>query len=186
VGHVTGHAVTSRATAAVPPLAAAAALAVGLGVLKRVVQAHHAVTPAPAISAPVAPEPVTVTTPLGPVSTPDMAIAEGGHESGQDGGHVRPEKRTPVRPRKRSRGGQRNGRPSVNAQAGDAAKAAEAFTIKAANPDWTQDQIAGEMGVSARTVRRYLNGHEAGQQSGQEAAREAGPAVATDPDMPGS
>ncbi len=37
VGHITGHDVASRATAAVPPLAAAAALAVGLGVLKRVV-----------------------------------------------------------------------------------------------------------------------------------------------------
>ncbi len=36
VGHVTGHSVTDRATAAVPPLAVAAALAVGLGVLKRV------------------------------------------------------------------------------------------------------------------------------------------------------
>ena len=41
VGHVTGHTLTDRATAAVPPLAAAAALAVGLGVLKRVVQAHR-------------------------------------------------------------------------------------------------------------------------------------------------
>jgi Protein of unknown function (DUF2637) len=38
VGHITSHAVTSRATAAIPPLAAAAALAVGLGVLKRVVE----------------------------------------------------------------------------------------------------------------------------------------------------
>lgn len=36
IGHATSHAATSRATAAVPPLAAAAALAVGLGVLKRV------------------------------------------------------------------------------------------------------------------------------------------------------
>jgi hypothetical protein len=41
VGHVTGHSLTNRATAAVPPLAAAAALAVGLGVLKRVVEHHH-------------------------------------------------------------------------------------------------------------------------------------------------
>ena len=41
VGHVTGHSVAVRATAAVPPLAAASALAVGLGVLKRVVEAHH-------------------------------------------------------------------------------------------------------------------------------------------------
>jgi hypothetical protein len=39
VGHVHSVLVTDRATAAVPPLAAAAALAVGLGVLKRVVQA---------------------------------------------------------------------------------------------------------------------------------------------------
>jgi len=41
IGHVASHALTSRATAAVPPLAAAAALAVGLGVLKRVVEKHH-------------------------------------------------------------------------------------------------------------------------------------------------
>ena len=37
VGHTASHDWASRATAAVPPLAAAAALAVGLGVLKRVV-----------------------------------------------------------------------------------------------------------------------------------------------------
>ena len=42
VGHVLGHSLTDRVTAAVPPLAAAAALAVGLGVLKRVVEHHHA------------------------------------------------------------------------------------------------------------------------------------------------
>jgi Protein of unknown function (DUF2637) len=45
VGHVAGHSLTDRATAAVPPLAAAAALAVGLGVLKRVVEAHHRSAP---------------------------------------------------------------------------------------------------------------------------------------------
>ena len=38
IGHVAGHSLTVRATAAVPPLAAASALAVGLGVLKRVVE----------------------------------------------------------------------------------------------------------------------------------------------------
>jgi Protein of unknown function (DUF2637) len=43
VGHVHSSLLSNRATAAVPPLAAAAALAVGLGVLKRVVQAHHPV-----------------------------------------------------------------------------------------------------------------------------------------------
>lgn len=41
VGHVAGHSLTVRATAAVPPLAASCALAVGLGVLKRVVEKHH-------------------------------------------------------------------------------------------------------------------------------------------------
>ena len=40
VGHIAGHRLTDRGTAAVPPLAAAAALAVGLGVLKRVVAAR--------------------------------------------------------------------------------------------------------------------------------------------------
>jgi hypothetical protein len=62
VGHVAGHALTDRITAAVPPLAAASALAVGLGVLKRVVAAHHAAAelalacpwprPAPVLPAP--------------------------------------------------------------------------------------------------------------------------------------
>jgi Protein of unknown function (DUF2637) len=40
VGHTGSHVLSVRATAAVPPLAAAAALAVGLGVLKRVVEAQ--------------------------------------------------------------------------------------------------------------------------------------------------
>ncbi len=43
VGHVAGHDLASRATAAVPPLAASAALAVGLGVLKRVVASRTAI-----------------------------------------------------------------------------------------------------------------------------------------------
>lgn len=42
VGHVASHRLTDRGTAAVPPLAAAAALAVGLGVLKRVVASRQA------------------------------------------------------------------------------------------------------------------------------------------------
>ena len=45
VGHVAGHSMTARATAAVPPLAAAAALAVGLGVLKRASGATAAPAP---------------------------------------------------------------------------------------------------------------------------------------------
>jgi len=51
VGHVTSHGLASRATAAVPPLAAAAALAVGLGVLKRVV-GHHRSSAAGEVSLP--------------------------------------------------------------------------------------------------------------------------------------
>lgn len=59
VGHVHSHLLTDRATAAVPPLAAAAALAVGLGVLKRVVQAHHQSAPggAPGLLPEAAPRP---------------------------------------------------------------------------------------------------------------------------------
>ena len=53
VGHVHSHLLSNRATAAVPPLAAAAALAVGLGVLKRVV-ASHARVPAACPPAPAA------------------------------------------------------------------------------------------------------------------------------------
>lgn len=50
IGHLPGHPdMWSRATAAVPPLAAAASLAVGLGVLKRVVE-HHQAAPRPAAS----------------------------------------------------------------------------------------------------------------------------------------
>jgi hypothetical protein len=41
VGHVAGHSLPDRVTAALPPVAAAFALAVALGVLKRVVEAHH-------------------------------------------------------------------------------------------------------------------------------------------------
>src|SRR5258708_13011160 len=37
IGHIHGHAFTTRGTAAIPPLAAASALAIGLGVLKRIV-----------------------------------------------------------------------------------------------------------------------------------------------------
>jgi hypothetical protein len=52
IGHVTSHALAAKATAAVPPLAAAFALAVGLGVLKRVVERHHQAVPAGAVPSP--------------------------------------------------------------------------------------------------------------------------------------
>ncbi len=54
VGHVAAGSLAARGTAAVPPLAAAAALAVGLGVLKRVVAHHGAPAEPDAILATVA------------------------------------------------------------------------------------------------------------------------------------
>jgi len=68
VGHITGHDPASRVTAAVPPLAAAAALAVGLGVLKRVVamrapaplDAAVAAVPSPQNSPPRPPVPAAL------------------------------------------------------------------------------------------------------------------------------
>lgn len=59
VGHVAGHDLASRVTAAVPPLAAAAALAVGLGVLKRTVALYGSTDEQPA-PAPEAPHPLAL------------------------------------------------------------------------------------------------------------------------------
>lgn len=52
IGHVAGHSITVRGTAAIPPVAAASALAVGLGVLKRVVKQQHTADRRDAVSAP--------------------------------------------------------------------------------------------------------------------------------------
>lgn len=60
VGHVAGHDIASRATAAVPPLAAAAALAVGLGVLKRTVAVYGSTSVHEAAPAPEAPHPLAL------------------------------------------------------------------------------------------------------------------------------
>ena len=69
VGHVAGHDLASKVTAAVPPLAAAAALAVGLGVLKRVVGAHHA-------KAETAQETVAEAVPEGDINPPPGTTGE--------------------------------------------------------------------------------------------------------------
>jgi Protein of unknown function (DUF2637) len=76
VGHVAGHDVLVRATAAVPPLAAAAALAVGLGVLKRVVELH----------AKTASEPVPKTT-VKPAAKTQEQGRQPGHRGGCPQGH---------------------------------------------------------------------------------------------------
>ena len=71
VGHVAGHSATHRVTAAVPPLAAAAALTVGLGVLKRVVAVYGSAA-VPAIGPPA------------PGALADRSTApEGAHEAGR-------------------------------------------------------------------------------------------------------
>jgi hypothetical protein len=57
VGHVAGHDTASRVTAGVPPVAATVALAVGLGVLKRLVRGDSEVTPEPPVQATPEPAP---------------------------------------------------------------------------------------------------------------------------------
>lgn len=81
IGHVTGHLIADRATAAVPPLAAAAALAVGLGVLKRVIGASPA---GPDLTADLAAEAAQLAAALGalgrelavPLAVPEPVPAE--------------------------------------------------------------------------------------------------------------
>jgi len=81
IGHVTGHSLAVRATAAVPPLAAAPAFAVGLGVLKRVVGKHHAVSqPDPAAPIPV---PVPVDSQSAAVAALRATLAAGNPLSGR-------------------------------------------------------------------------------------------------------
>ena len=60
VGHIAGHSIASRATAAVPPLAAAAALTVGLGVLKRTVAVSGSRTSVQAGTAAPGPHPLAL------------------------------------------------------------------------------------------------------------------------------
>ncbi len=81
IGHVAGHSVTNRGTAAIPPLAAAGAMAVGLGVLKRVVQARAA---AARSAAP-------------PAEVPAVTAALNGHAAAN--GHEGPGAARPRRPR---------------------------------------------------------------------------------------
>jgi Protein of unknown function (DUF2637) len=73
VGHVASHSPADRGTAAVPPLAAAFSLAVGMGVLKRVVQAR-----------------APVTAPPGPQTAPQQPPAAGPVLNGHTGPAARP------------------------------------------------------------------------------------------------
>jgi hypothetical protein len=82
VGHVHGHLLADRATAAVPPLAAAAALAVGLGVLKRVVEHHHRAT-APDSQPDQVPVPEAAPAPGTPVPVPPAGLNGHGHAAAE-------------------------------------------------------------------------------------------------------
>ena len=96
VGHVAGHSLTDRATAAVPPLAAAAALAVGLGVLKRTVQRHHRpggqpdATPAAGTGAPAS---AAAAAAPAPAARPAAAAPA----TRRSAGRSRPQRTTPAR-----------------------------------------------------------------------------------------
>jgi len=69
VGHVSGHSFASHATAAVPPVAASAAMAVGLAALKRVVHARTAPASTVPASAVVPAQAAAATAPaLGPAA----------------------------------------------------------------------------------------------------------------------
>lgn len=63
IGHVTGDLWTVRATAAVPPVAAVATLAVGLGILKRVAGAAHLPVFGHALDTTDSPEPMSEQSP---------------------------------------------------------------------------------------------------------------------------
>jgi hypothetical protein len=75
IGHVASTQLSTRATAAVPPLAAFAALAVGLGVLKRVVANRRALavaTPTTAVVAVAEAVPSTTTAPQSDAVPPEV------------------------------------------------------------------------------------------------------------------
>ena len=108
IGHAAGGGLTTRVTAAVPPLAAAAALAVGLGVLKRVARraapedagaAEHGTPVLPAVPAP---DPDPAVAPEG-ISGSQAPALEAAPEATPGALHAVPEV-TRERPRERSSG----------------------------------------------------------------------------------
>jgi hypothetical protein len=135
VGHVIGDDVASHLTAAVPPLAAAAALAVGLGVLKRVVaaqpdtQSHAALQPVMAIA-----QPVTAATAAAITAAPPRAAR-----------HTAPRKRSATS----RRGGSIEMRKARHAEA-----EALAVAILDAEPQIRTGDLAARLDVSTSTARR--------------------------------
>lgn len=148
VGHVQSNSALVRATAAVPPLAAAAALAVGLGVLKRTVERHHEAAIAEQSDTPsgtgndqvMTAQPVPVTT------EPEPAVT------------AEPVARSAARPAKQQhRKGRSGGGGSLaDRQARRAALEAEAMTVLALEPEIGPTALAGKLGCSTSTAQRIL------------------------------
>jgi DNA-binding transcriptional ArsR family regulator len=156
VGHVAGQDLASRATAAIPPLAAASALAVGLGVLKRVVAAHHQTDTGPAMQPDTRPD---TAADIAPDTRPDTAA------------DTRPDTAADTRPGTRpdiaaGLAADTAGRHRTQRQAGRTDTAAAVARLRSRHPEMAAVDIARRLGVSDRTVRRHLvaasaNGHGA-------------------------
>jgi hypothetical protein len=130
VGHVHSVLLSDRATAAIPPLAAAAALAVGLGVLKRVVEAHaqNASEGGPLDAR-------RDRTPASPGAEEQPTVARGGGGSRE---RVTPARRAPRRP-----------------SAADLE--ARALAEMARQPDISGADLGRAIGASPRTGQRLLS-----------------------------
>jgi Protein of unknown function (DUF2637) len=136
VGHIGAHDLASRATAAVPPLAASAALAVGLGVLKRVVATRTAIETIADID--VVPTNIdTITVPARPplsLAWPDGSARVAAIDSANP------------RPAQRTR------KPSTPA----ASRSRRAASILAKSPDVSGAELGRRLGVSERSGRPLL------------------------------
>lgn len=143
VGHVAGHSITARATAAIPPLAASAALAVGLGVLKRVVAANALATATAVAEAPTVGGIETVTT----TGRPPLSLAWPRVTDNQDWAAVVQSVAEPA------------STPAVKRTARSASPASrdrKAAAIVAGTPDISGAELGRKLGVSERTGRRML------------------------------
>lgn len=146
VGHVAGHDLAFRFTAAVPPLAASAALAVGLGVLKRVVATRAGAAMMSSTSQPVSVDLLTARTrPSLRLAWPLPAVTgtPAPEATVRQNAATEPD-RTPVTQRSTSR----TPKPSTTA--------ARVAAIVRKQPDISGAELGRKLGVSERTGRRYL------------------------------
>ncbi len=146
VGHVTGHDIATRITAAVQPLAAAASLAVGLGVLKRVVGATGTGGAEPALAGAASEESA------GEAAADDAVPVSGGNAvraAGADAGPSAGTESLPPRPRK-TRRKRRSQVHRIPAAEREAAVLAELDK----EPYLSHAELARRMGCNEATIRR--------------------------------